>query len=62
MITSQTLGTTLHPVSPGGRRIDTALALVRAAARRRKEEPEIALLQDHAQSQADLDVLIAVIN
>jgi hypothetical protein len=48
MITSQNLGATLHPVSAGGRRVDAAVALVRATAVRRKAEPALALLREHA--------------
>jgi hypothetical protein len=53
MITSQTLGTTLHPINAGGRRIDTAIALVRAAAVRRKAEPDAGLLREHAPGAGD---------
>lgn len=52
MITSQTLGTTLHPISAGGSRVDHAVALVRAAALHRKSDPDLGLLRDYAPDDA----------
>jgi hypothetical protein len=52
MITSQTLGTTLHPISAGGGRVDHAVALVRAAALRRKSDLDLELLREYGADEA----------
>lgn len=61
MITSQTLGAALHPVSAGGRQVDLAVALVHAAATRRKAEADLGLLREHAGSESAVAELISAL-
>ncbi|MEU3734732.1 hypothetical protein AB0E81_35875 [Streptomyces sp. NPDC033538] len=59
MITSQTLGTTLYPVSLGGELVETAVEIARGAAARLAGGPDRELLSSLGADAAALDRLLS---